>query len=1124
MAQTNHERVGKALDLLNAGLKPFILRELQTVHGERAADAARTSLALARGPLGSSEQAGWDTQALLQIMWDQWNSVFRTTLGHAERSLVSELREVRNRWAHQQAFSTDDTYRALDSINRLLAAVSAPEATEVERAKQEILRIRFEEQARNEVRKGASAAVEGQPLAGLKPWREVITPHPDVASGRYQQAEFAADLGQVHRGDGALEYRDPREFYRRTYLTEGLRHLLIGALQRLANTGGDPVVELQTNFGGGKTHSMLALYHLFSGTPARELPGLEPVLQAAGIAQPPTARRAVLVGTALSPAQPRIAPDGPTIRTLWGELAWQLAGEEGYGLVADADRYGVSPGSDALRELFILATPCLVLIDEWVAYARQLYVHPDDQDKAAKRSLPGGSFEANMSFAQSLTEAAKAVPGTLVVASIPASDIETGGEGGREALSRLKNTFGRVESAWRPASAEEGFEIVRRRLFQDIPAPLYPARDAVVRAFAAQYRTQPSEFPSGVGEGSYERRMAAAYPIHPELFDRLYNDWSTLERFQRTRGVLRLMAAVIHTLWERQDGGLLILPATIPVDASPVQFELTRYLEDPWAPVIEKDVDGPASLPLQIDRENPNFGRYSAARRVARTLFLGSAPTLHMTNKGLEDRQVKLGCVQPGESVATFGDALRRLTDGATHLYIDGHRYWYSTQPSVSRLAQDRAAQQSADAVSEEIRRRLKPEATTRGDFARVHICPPSGSDIPDEREARLVVLDPAYTHTAKASGGPALAEAQTILNTRGSSPRLYRNTVVFLAPDRARLDELEQAVRQFLAWQSIQAERETLNLDPFQANQAKTKREQAESSVKARIPETYIWLLVPMQEDPQGPIAWNEYRLQGSDELAVRAAKKLVNEEFLITRLAGTRLRHELDRVPLWRTDHISLRDLAEYFAQYLYLPRLKQPDVLLAAVQDGVRSPAWERETFAYAERWDSERGRYIGLRTGELVSPSLTDSLLVKPAAARRQLDAEAAAARPAVTPAADATAAPPPPATYMPGIPGQEWPAPARGVQEPLPLPPAVPTARDPHRFYGTVRVPATRLSRDVGTIAQEVIQHLAALVGAEVEITLDIRATLPDGAPPQVVRTVTENCRTLGFQTYAFEEE
>src|SRR3989442_3389269 len=286
---------------------------------------------------------------------------------------------------------------------------------------------------------------------GLRPWREIVTPHPDVASGSYQLAEFAADLGRVHKGEGSDEYRKPRDFFQRTFLTHGLRTLLVNALQRLGGSGGDPVVDLQTNFGGGKPHSLLALYHLFSGAPISDLVGIEPVLQGAGLSQPSQAQRAVLVGYELSPGQPRSKPDGCIVNTLWGELAWQLLGKDGFAMVAEADRQGVSPGSEVLRELFAAASPCLILIDEWVVYARQLY---------GVSGLPGGSFDANLSFAQSLTEAAKASPQTLVVATIPASDAETGGEGGRGAAVRLQHIFGRLESPWRPADAEARFQHV----------------------------------------------------------------------------------------------------------------------------------------------------------------------------------------------------------------------------------------------------------------------------------------------------------------------------------------------------------------------------------------------------------------------------------------------------------------------------------------------------------------------------------------------------------------------------------------------------------------------------------------------------------------------------------------
>ncbi len=619
---------------------------------------------------------------------------------------------------------------------------------------------------------------------------------------------------------------------------------------------------------------MLALYHLCSGIAPTELAGVDALMRDAGVAELPAVKRVVLVGNRISPGNPVTKDGGTVVRTLWGELAWQLGGREAYARLAADDERSTSPG-DTLRQLLVDFGPCLILIDEWVAYARQLHDQSD---------LPAGSFETQFTFAQALTESAKLAGNCLLVVSLPASDtggsphaladdVEVGGQRGREALDRLRNVIGRIESSWRPASAEEGFEIVRRRLFEPFTDPdQFKDRDVVARAFADFYRGQREEFPPECRDADYEKRIVAAYPIHPEIFDRLYTDWSTLVTFQRTRGVLRLMATVIHSLWERGDRNPLILPANLSVDYPRVQFELTRYLPDHWVLVIEKDVDGPQALPQRLDGEVANLGKYSACRRVARAVYLGSAPAASAPQRGLEDRRIKLGCVLPGEGPAVFGDALRRLAAAATYLYQDGSRYWYDTRPTVTKLAEDRAEQlrREADRVTQAIGERLRAALREAGGFSRVHVAPQSSHDIPDEREARLVVLDTAHPHRREA-GSPAETAAAAILELRGTTPRLYRNTLVFLAPDQTRLQDLDEAVRRNLAWESILAEREQLDLSPHQVKQAETQRNAAGEAVAARLPETYQWLLTPVQQTAADPVAWEAARLTGQGALAER-------------------------------------------------------------------------------------------------------------------------------------------------------------------------------------------------------------------------------------------------------------
>lgn len=1087
MATTNKDRVGRAMNLLRQGLAPFVSREL----GKPLSDG--------------------DVGALLELMGDSWNGVFRRTLGHSERSLVNELRDWQNKWAHQEPFSSDDTDRALDSASRLLTAISAPEADEVGKMKAELRRVIYDEQVRSEKRKAGSSLIETVSTNSLKPWREVVTPHPDVASGRYQQAEFAADLWQVHIGEGSDEYRKPVEFFKRTFLTESLKKMLVGAVLRITGKGGDPVVQLQTNFGGGKTHSMLALYHLFSGVNANELAGADAVLAEAKAGSLPAVTPVVLVGNKISPGNPVIKSDGTVIRTLWGELAWQLGGKEAFDRVKADDEKATSPG-DTLRLLFRDYGPCLILVDEWVAYARQLHDQSD---------LPGGGFETQFSFAQALTESAKLAGNCLLVISLPASDtqgsphtqaddVEVGGIRGREALDRLRNVVGRVESSWRPATAEEGFEIVRRRLFEPLTGPdSFKQRDVTASGFSDLYRTQAAEFPPDTRSGGYESRIKAAYPIHPEIFDQLYGSWSTLVKFQRTRGVLRLMAAVIHCLWEKGDKNPLIMPSTIPIDDSRVQFELTRYLSDNWVPIIEKDVDGPNSLPLRIDADQPNLGKLHATRRVARTIYLGSAPTSAAAHRGIEDRHVKLGCVLPGESAAVFGDALRRLSSAATYLYQDGPRYWYATQPTVTKLAEDRAEllKRDRDKMYEALETRLRADLRAGGDFAGIHPLPKSGADVPDTLETRLVVLSIDHPYSKEGSSSAEMA-ARTIFESRGNVPRIYRNTVVFLVADKVRLQDFDESLRRYLAWSSIIAEKLTLNLDPHQVRQAETQMKTADSIVNARLPELYQWLLAPEQAHPQSPVAWQAIRLSGNDPLAVRAGKRLRSEELLVNIMGSTILRKHLDEVPLWRGDHVPVKTLVEDFARYVYLPRLMRPEVLINAIKDGVGLLTWQTDTFAFAESYDEKAGRYPGLRMGQSISLSIdSGGLLVKPGIARMQVESET---QPAV-PFAGSTL---PGITSVPGATPEAQPErPQPGDQRPR-----------PRRFHGTVHLDPERAGRDASRIADEVIANLAGQIGAQIKVILEIEAILPDGATEQMIRTVTENARTLKFDSQSFEEE
>ncbi|MEJ7737024.1 MAG: DUF499 domain-containing protein [Chitinophagaceae bacterium] len=1106
MALSNLDRVNKGLDLLRKGLLHFIEKEMKAEYKQYWDAEAVDSFPEGHHSRNLTPEE-WDVQAILAIMLKQWFKVFGKILGHQEKAWASELMEVRKRAAHQNKnniFDTDDAFRALDNVERLLSAIAAPEAEEADHDKNELLRIRYEESARKKAKKIETQLVDIATPVSLKPWRQVITPHPDVASGKFQQAEFAADLWRVYQdGEAAGEYGKPIDFFNRTYLTQGIRKLLTNALQRLNNKGGDPVINLQTNFGGGKTHSLLALYHLCSGTNFSSVRDLEDYFRELGDLRPPKkVHKAVLVGNRIAPGIQHKKADGTVVNTLWGEMAWQLGGKEGYDIVKESDAIGMNPG-DKLTELFRKFSPCIVLIDEWVSYLRQL---PD------AKGMVCGTYDTHTTFAQALTEAAKSVNNALVVISLPESDIEMGGSRGRTAAIEIGNIIGRTETTWSAATQEESFEIVTRRLFSKVTTKeQFSERDTTARSFGDFYRNNAQEFPSETKESKYESRIRDFYPIHPELFDILAKRWASIDCFQKTRGILRLMAKIINYLWENNDASPLILPANIPFDEPGIQEEMLRYLPDTWRAVIHSDVDGSNSLPRQIDSSNPNLGRYSATRRVARSLFFGSAPTFEAADRGLDLQRIKLGSIFPQESIAIFSDALRHLADKATYVYVQKNHYWYSDKNNVTRTAEERASHIKKEKIEEEIYNRLSQILLpSRGQFSRVHFMPVTSGDVPDDMDMKLVVIGGDAPHIPRDLNSAAYKKAKEILTMKGTSQRLYRNTLIFLAPDKTRLEELRVAVRNYLAWSSILKDKEILNLDAFQNTQAEGKVKSGIDTIKLRLPETFIWILTPFQDSGSSETQWDESKMNGSaqDTYNARVTKKLFTQSQLYNDFASTELRMNLDKIPLWRGNDVSIKQLREDFAKYLYLPKLITPDLLRAAIENGVSLISWEKDAFAFGESFDEENKRYRGLRAGHHVGISLDgNGLLVKPEVTAVQLAIETAEAEEKAKAKGDQPGKP------LPGDQGSDR---KPNAEDPDP------TTLKKTRFFGHVEVDTLRFFRDAENVEKEILKHLSAIKGTNVKITIHIEADNTDGFAPDTERTLRENGRTLRFGNVEFE--
>ena len=933
----------------------------------------------------------------------------------------------------------------------------------------------------------------------LKPWRELITPHKDVLDGTFKQSEFAADLTQVYNGNAPEEYLNPEKFFRRTYITEGMRLLLDSVARRISGKGGDPVIQLQTSFGGGKTHTLLAVYHLARREVSPEvMSGIPPILDNAGITNLPSAKVATIDGNNLSPSKPR-QRGTVTVNTLWGEIAWQLLGEPGYKIVAEADRDGTSPGKESLVELLKKAAPCVVLLDELVAFVRQL---------ESGKSYAAGTFESNLSFVQALTEAMKAVPNALLLASLPESEIELVGPMGKLALDSLEKYFARVESVWKPVGAQEAFEIVKRRLFDG--AGNRAEIEQVCKAFFNFYIENNNKFPAETQTSQYFERLLQSYPIHPEVFDRLYADWSTLEKFQRTRGVLQYLAIVIHRLWNSDDRDPLIMPGSIPLDDVNVRTKSIHYLPQGWEPVIETEIDGPRSIALDIDGKEPRLGAIRAARRVARTVFLGSAPSASVQGaRGLALDHILLGAAIPGQVVAIYEDALKRLRDKLQYMFGDNNRYWFDTRANLRKEMESRKLRlEGLDQIVPCLKEFISNELRGNSGFAGVHVFTPS-ADIPDEigTGIRLIVLRPDHSSAFSRSNAAVAQEtAQKVLEFRGEQPRQRRNRLVFLAPDYDSLGRLKENVKTYLAWKSIEEDikDEKLNLDMHNVRQARQALEQSEKVLRQSIRDCYKWAMNPYEEPAAGrfTLKWESSQVSaGNSNFITTIENKLREEEWIITEWSPIHLANTLTQ---WYFKdgqaEVVTKKLLNDFANYLYLPRLTSEAVLKSTIMQGVMA----EEFFGYSQ--GKSGGRYLGLKIGAPASVVIDDtSVLVEKDTAIKQRAKERSDA----------------PSQLESNISGFSTPA-TQGWIQPSGALPTNPSKTDKRNFFSASKELNARSAKlHFEDVIDKILRQLTERVSTSVTISVTIDAVDENAFDEEIIRSISTACEELQFGRHEF---
>lgn len=1087
------QRVEKGLEALRQGLGPYVSKHMKDRHGNNW----RHYASRARGS-GDSDEL--DVYALLKTLLDNWRDLFSNDAKlRKARSFISLSLDARNSTAHFTGkMEAYEALRHLDAIRELLRAVGA------ERQSEALDSLYAEQRAtdRKAVPDSTSKLQLDEPPAPskLRPWREVCEPHPDVLESRFSDAEFAANLALVDQGEGSEEYVDPAAFFRITYATEGLKRVLATTVARLAGEGGDPVIGLQTNFGGGKTHTMLALHHLAGAVKAgyepKELAGMKEILEAAGVETLGRVNRAVFVGTHKGAAEAMHIEGNREIRTLWGYIAWRLGGWEAFDSIAESEKARTNPGSEKLIPILRNAAPCLILMDEVVAFARQL------------RGLEYDAFHA---FIQSLTEAAAAVQGAVVVGSLPESGAEVGDEQGMDALRRLEKIFGRVQSAWTPASGIETFEIVRRRLFQPLDEAGEKARDETIRAFRKLYRDNRADFPAEVREKAYEEEMRRAWPLHPEVLRRFSGDWSVLEKFQRTRGILKIMANVVYALWSGGSNAPLITPALLPFRDTKVRTALLEPLDRAFGPILQSEVDGDHALTARIEAQRTRFSKAQAATLAARAVFFATAPHGGAARGGMSGTELRLSCAQPGDQIAIFGEALQEIASRSAHLYRDGDSYWYSPHPTLNKLASDRAQDVSVEQADLRIIELLREEQRGRAGFPRVHAAPDNPTDIEDRRSTALIVLPPSVPHEASAGAQSkgAVAARETI-ERRGSGQRRYRNALIFVAADASNVEAARENARRERAWNSILEDRDLMkhNLTEAQAEDAKSQASRSLEALRQSVRGAWVQVLYPAPPDD------GESDSQSGSGYAMRSTRivnrggaksipqavwdKVSADGTLIEDMGPSNLQQSLE--PIWPEDrqHLTVSEIRDWFASYVYLPRLRDEATLDGAIQRLVSDLA---APYVFASGFDEERNDYVGVIDQKIgVLHNMEDGLLVRGDAVRKESeeDGDISETVPGDGPGGDSK----------------------ENLEDPEPSKPK------PKRFFASIPIESERAGLEVARIMDGLLVELTRTKGSTLRLTLEIEGTAAEqGYPEDVVETVKANARDLKLgrkDNYGFE--
>ncbi|UCE13226.1 MAG: ATP-binding protein [Candidatus Heimdallarchaeota archaeon] len=597
----------------------------------------------------------------------------------------------------------------------------------------------------------------------MKPWYEIVTPYSVIQLGHLEESLFIADLGDIIQESAPSEYLDPHKFFQQTYLTRGITSLLNSVRSKLCNQEGSGIIKLQTPFGGGKTHTLIAIYHYAtSGSEVGKYLSIDPLFLKTKVVS--------IVGTQLNPLEGR-KENNIIVHTLWGEIAYQIGGLVGYKEFEANDINRISPGKEKLQRFLAKYEPVLFLLDEMVEYVTKARGVPVNESNLGTQTL---------SFFHELTEAISSLTRSLLVITLPVHKYEDFSEGGSDTLQRMNHILGRVETIETPIDRQELYRLVTKRLIETV---ILQDRDEVVFNYMKVYQKRRNELPDKVQEPVFIRRMKDAYPFHPELIDLLYDNWSPFPSFQGIRAILRILAHTLSDLWSKKGDIDLILPADINLQQVSLRKDFLQHLNPQIELIFNTDVSEKNSNVSLLDKKHLNWNRL--ASHLSQTIFL-STFTYNEISKGITNAELKLRLIRLNFPPSLISEVLLQVQKSLYFLHLEDGRYYFSLVPNLNRKIEDLKKLHQVEfdiKMQEEIKKHVGEEISSI-------IWPTSSNEIPDDRQLKIVIVRPSTSEKVLLNW----------LDQKGDTFRQNKNTIIYALAKESFLSDLEDLILTKLA------------------------------------------------------------------------------------------------------------------------------------------------------------------------------------------------------------------------------------------------------------------------------------------------------------------------------------